>query len=56
LISRCSTQCPQEIQIRIFEIFHFGWSAYETRLSEIFLLQRDRMFCRNLILNLKFGH
>jgi hypothetical protein len=24
LPARCSTQCPQEIQIRIFEIFHFG--------------------------------
>jgi hypothetical protein len=28
LSARCSTQCPQEIQIRNFEIFHFGWSTY----------------------------
>jgi hypothetical protein len=28
LPTRCSTQCPQETQIRIFENFHFGWSTY----------------------------
>jgi hypothetical protein len=28
LPSRCSVKCPQETQIRIFEIFHFGWSTY----------------------------
>jgi hypothetical protein len=56
LSARCSTKCSQEIQIRIFEIFHFGWSTYWPRFPVIFLLQRNVKFCRNLISNLKFGH
>jgi hypothetical protein len=28
LSARCSTKCPQEIQIWNFENFHFGWSTY----------------------------
>jgi hypothetical protein len=56
LPTRCSTQCPQEFKIRIFEKFHFGLSTYYTRIPEIFLLSKKMRFCRNLISNLKFGH
>jgi hypothetical protein len=33
----CSTKCPHEFQIRIFENFHCGLSSYWTRILEIFL-------------------
>jgi hypothetical protein len=41
----CSTKCPQEIKIRIFEIFKLGWSLYCIRMSNIFFLGQEVLFC-----------
>jgi hypothetical protein len=41
----CSTKCPQEIQIRIFEIFKLGWSLYGIRVPNIFFLGQKVFFC-----------
>jgi hypothetical protein len=56
LPTRCSTQCPQEFKIRIFESFHFGLSTYYTMIPEIFLLIKKMRFYRNLNSKLRFGH
>jgi hypothetical protein len=52
----CSTKCPQEIQIQIFEIFKLGWSLYWIGILKQFLLGQEVVFCFRAILNLGLSY
>jgi hypothetical protein len=56
LPQRCSTKCPQETKIRIFEIFKFGWSLYWIGILEQFLLGQEVVFCFRAILSLGLSY
>jgi hypothetical protein len=52
----CSTQCPQEVKIQIFEIFKLGWSLYWIGILKQFLLGQEVVFCFRAILNLGLSY